>query len=377
MTNEITRPRIWPSAVCLDNRIIVVGGFGQKYEPLATRVIWMYNLYTEGWNKHVIPDTSDAPEPFHGAVGVVINGTIYTFGGMNTENSNFRNELWTLSKAKRECFTWNFKETPSKEKSPSPRCGHEGWEYAGKLWTFGGWGASSQGYLNKHGSFSGGYVEWNNQLLCYDPTTQKWTNRQCFGTVPSPRTNHACATIKEKVWLFGGGDDHIEEMEDFFELTMHSLTWIQIQSGQLHPQARTLCTLTALTDNELVLHGGFGRDQNLSDTWIMDLTSHSWRQYTSGRDHARWCHTGSTGISRNAIIFGGLNDSANTYEVYNGVFHVMLEPKCLQQLAMQVIYKNHNKLHWKFLPPKLISLLGCPMKDAKSDDSSGPDAFHS
>ena len=378
MTNEIIRPRSRHSAVCLDNSIIIFGGLRENFEPLATRVIWMYNLYTEEWNKHVIPCTNVAPKPFHGAVGVVINGAIYTFGGIYTEDSNIRNELWTLSKAKRECFTWNFNDTPSKEESPSSRCGHAGWEYAGKLWTFGGWGPSPQGYLNKHGSFSRSFVERNNQLLCYDPTTQKWSNLQCFGTVPSPRANHTCATIKEKVWLFGGRI-HEQKMEDFFELTMLSLTWTQFHfySGQLRPQARNQCTLTVLTDNQLVLHGEFRKEQNLSDTWIMDLTSHSWRQYTSGRDHARRGHTGSSGLSSNVIIFGGLNETANTYEVYNDVFHVTLEPKCLQQLAMQIIYKNQDKLPWRFLPAKLISLLGFPIKDARSDDSAGSDAFHS
>ena len=372
------RPRSRHSAVCLDNSIIIFGGLGEKFEPLATRVIWMYNLYTEEWNKHVIPCTNVAPKPFHGAVGVVINGAIYTFGGMHTEDSNNRNELWTLSKAKRECFTWNFNETPCEEESPSARAGHTGWKYAGKLWTLGGWGPSPQGYLNKHGSFAGHFsCKRNNQLLCYDPTSQTWTNLQCFGTVPSPRSHHACAAIKEKVWLFGGSDGR-QQMEDFFELTMHSLTWIQIQSGQHRIQASSSCTLTVLTGNQLVLHGGYGIKQNLSDTWIIDLLSYSWRQYTSGRDHARWCHTGSSGLSSNAIIFGGFNDYDGPYQVCNNVYHVMLERECLQQLAMQVIYKNHNKLPWKFLPPKLISLLGFPIKDARSDDSSGSDTtFHS
>ena len=240
MTNEIIRPRSRHSAVCLDNSIIIFGGLGEKFEPLNTRVIWMYNLYTEEWNKHVIPCTNVAPKPFYGAVGVAISGAIYTFGGMYTEDSNTRNELWTLSKATRECFTWNFNETSREEESPSPRVGHTGWKYAGKLWTFGGWGPSPQGYLNKHGSFSGqSSCKWNNQLLRYDPTSQTWTNLQCFGTVPSPRSSHACATIKGKVWLFGGCGN-IQRRNDFFELTMHSLTWIQIQSGQLHPQSTHL-----------------------------------------------------------------------------------------------------------------------------------------
>ena len=35
----------------------------------------------------------------------------------------------------------------------------------------------------------------------------------------------------------------------------------------------------------------------------------------------------------------------------------MFEPKCLQQLAMKIIYKYQDQLPWKLLPTKLISKL--------------------
>ena len=364
-------PRQCHSAVCLDNYIIIFGGISKTFKPISTRVIWMYNLYTEEWSNHVISRAHATPKPFHGAVAAVIDGTIYTFGGRNMWAGQFcyRNELWTLNKAKREGFLWSFKEIQCKKESPSPRSGHTAWEYAGKLYTFGGWGDSPEGYLNEHGNFVDRLIAENNQLLCYDPTSQKWTDLLCLGTVPSPRSNHASATMNEKVWLFGGRD--FRSMDDLFELTMHSLTWIKIQTGHPHPYGRSMCTLTLLTNNQIVLHGGFGRGKGVNETWIMDLASHSWRQYTSGRDHVRRCHTGASGLRSNAIIFGGLKDLKDTYEVYNIVFNVMLEPKCLQQLAMQIIYKNKDTLPWKFLPVKLISLLGISLTVTQFDEFLG------
>ena len=144
----------------------------------------------------------------------------------------------------------------------------------------------------------------NNELLCYNPTIQKWTNPQCFGDVPSPRSDHASTIIKHKVWLFGGSNQDFTLHHDIFELTMHSLTWTQIQTIQPRPQARRWCTLTGLTNNQLVLHGGdSGLNQSeerteitLSDIWIMDLTSYSWRQYESRKDHTRRSHTASVCI---------------------------------------------------------------------------------
>ena len=90
----------------------------------------------------------------------------------------------------------------------------------------------------------------------------------------------------------------------------------------------------------------------------MDLTSHSWRMYTSVRDHDRFSHTGSSNLNNNVIIVGGVTDLDDGYEVQSNIFHVMLEPKCLQQVAMKIIYKYRDQLPWKLLPPKLISKLG-------------------
>ena len=197
----------------------------------------------------------------------------------------------------------------------------------------------------------------NNQLLCYDPNTQKWTTPQCFGDVPSPRLGHASTISKNKVWLFGGIGS-TQNFNDLFELTMHSLAWTGIQTLQSGPQVCKFGTLTALTEDQLVLYGGRDRREHMEDTWIMDLQSYSWQLYTSGKDHSRWYHTGSPGLNSSVIIIGGQKDPHDRSEVYNNVFHVALEPSLLQQLAMQIIYKYRAKLPWQFLPVKLISLLG-------------------
>ena len=367
MLDEIPKRRKGHSAVYLDNCVIIIGGAEKSSEPISAHKIWMYNLYTEEWRKLVISAESCAPEPFLCASAVAIDRTIHIFGGMNIYGHNKRNELWTLSRSSGGCFVWRFIKPQCKEESPSPRALHTAWEYAGKLWTFGGIGLSSKGYLNDHGDFAGTTKSTvNNQLLCYDPHSQKWTNPQCFGEVPSPRTGHACAIMKNKVWLFGGFCHNLKDLGDMYELTMHSLTWTQIQTGHPHPQARSLSTLTARTDDELVLHCGLSVDRkSSSDTWIMDLTSHTWRKYTctSKADHARACHTGSLDMNNNVTILGGYRFDVDTHEACEFIFNVMLEPKRLQQLAIQTAYKHQNELPLKYLPTKLISLLRFSMED--------------
>ena len=295
-----------------------------------------------------------------------IDGTIYTFGGSH-EGSIDYNGLWKLNRTKTGGFTWSFIETICKKKSPSPRSGHTAWDFLGKLWIFGGhWGLrdeSPEVYLNDHGEYedmNNQQCTSNNQLLWYDPNSQSWTNSQCFGAVPSPRHGHDSTIIRNKVWLFGG-DSTIAHNNDIFELNMHSLTWTEIHTNEPRPRARSNCSLTAVTDDQLVLHGGEDIEDTMNDTWIMDLTCHSWRMYASGKDHSRSHHKGSSGLNSNAIMFGVFK-FCDTDEVYNHTFHVMLEPKCLQQLAMKIIHRYQDELPWKCLPVKLISLLGISMR---------------
>ena len=371
--NEIEYPGDSHCAVCLGNCVVMYGGVwlpdhGELLQPVSTRVIWVYNLYTDEWSNHVIPDTSDAPVPFQRAAAAAIDGTIYTFGGMHVDFSDY-NRLWKLSRTKTGGFSWSFIETKCKKKSPSPRSGHTAWDFLGKLWIFGGhcyWWflhESPQDYLNDHGAYerlNNQLSTRNNQLLWYDPSSQSWTNPQCFGAVPSPRHGHDSTIIRNTLWLFGGKSTSGHH-NDIFELNMHSLTWTEIQTNEPSPRARRYCSLTAVTDDQLVLHGGKGNGGTMNDTWIMDLTSHLWRMYTSEKDHPRSYHQGSSGLNSSAIMFG-VSKFCDTLEAYNHTFRVMLEPKCLQQLAMKIIHKHQDELPWKCLPVKLISRLGISMR---------------
>ena len=368
MINAIELSRIiYHCAVRLDNFIVIVGGnerIGRFGTAVSTREIWRYNLYTDKWGKHVIPMQKEAPDLFHSAVAVAIEGTIYTFGGWSSRLSE-QNELWTLSRTETGGFTWSFINHQCAKKSPSPRHGHMGWEYAGKLWVFGGISRPPPAaYLNDYGDRA---AYWNNQLLCYDPNIQKWENPQCFGDVPSPRLKSSSTIIGERVWLFGGLDHNVRCLNDFFQLNMNSLTWTKIQTGQPSPEACCWCscTLTPATDKQLVLHG--------VHTWIMDLTSRSWRRYASGKDHDRHDHTATSGLNSDVLVIGGYFKDTIMHEMADNIFHVMLEPKCLQKLAIHMIYKHQGNLSWKCLPKKLIDLLGIADKKQSSASSSSLD----
>ena len=205
------------------------------------------------------------------------------------------NELWKLTRNTNGSFEWNRVLEKHKKKTPSPRIGHSGWEYDGKLWIFGCLGPTNapQYYLTEHGDFSGSF---NNQFLHFNPVSSECTNLKCFGIVPSPRSYHATTVFRDTVWLYGGQTQGIT-CDGLYQLDMCFLTWTQIQTMPPKP-GRMQGSLNVTRENQLVLH--CGKDES---TWILDLSSYSWKacRYEFFRCH----HTGSLGINNNIIVISG------------------------------------------------------------------------
>ena len=259
---------------------------------------------------------------------------------------------------KRGSFRWNTIEV-EKSKRPSPREGNSIWEYEQKVWIFGGYGESPlHGYLNDHGNYERHYFEIghgsNNQLHCFDPSVQTWTNLKCLGNVPSPHFWVCGAIIEDKVWIY----ENAFTNDELSELDMHSLVWTHIETSFPRPPNTLKVSLTPITGNLLILHRSFGKEQF---TWVLDVQSYTWREHwNSGNKVSR--HTGTAGLYNNVILLeDNLMDPDETGMV-SPVVSVMLEPKSLQQHAMTTIHKNRTTLPWKTLPPQLIRQRSFPLK---------------
>ena len=92
-------------AVTLGECILVFGGrFGsfQNFTPYSHHIIWVYNLYTEQWGKHVIPESELCPPSTSRACAAAIKEDVFLFGGYNFSQKTVSNELWKLSKSSAE-----------------------------------------------------------------------------------------------------------------------------------------------------------------------------------------------------------------------------------------------------------------------------------
>ena len=74
------------------------------------------------------------------------------------------------------------------------------------LCRFGGWGA--QGY-------------YLNDTWSFDTSTRKWTELQCTGSIPSPRTGHAAVLVGDVMYVFGGHTGNIY-WDDLYALQLPS-----------------------------------------------------------------------------------------------------------------------------------------------------------
>ena len=331
-------------AVCLEHYILVFGGKGRFFRD--KHIIWMYNLYTEKWRKEEVPDWTEAPPSCYKASAVVIDTDVYMFDGRKVHTDNPMDALWKLTRDSEGTLFWNRISQQILKEVPPRHWDHSGWEYESKMWIFGG-------IVFPQDDFSPKYCD---QLHCFNHFITAWTNPKCSGSMPAPRAAHATTQVRNKVWLYGGTNFTTTSFDDLYELNMHSLSWTQIQTDLPKPQGRYRFSFNAVTESKIVLHGGFALDSSpnqLSDTWILDMESQSWTQYTLYEDHKRCNHTGTMGLNAHVIIIGGVREFT-----FYPTTHVMLEPKSLQQLGIQTIDEHKTLISWQGLPNKLIAKLG-------------------
>ena len=305
------------------------------------RAIRLYNLWTQQWRKYDLPHGQRLPV-CDNQRGVEIGSDIYIFDGYDVTN-----RLWKLTRSTKGSFSWNTVQIEDHTKTPSKRAWYSMWKYDEKMWIFGGYGAPIDRYLSDHGDFttSGFRLNgYNNQLLSYDPFCQMWINVACSGDVPAPQSGASSIIINDKAYLHGGNNNRYID-DDLYELNMHSITWTRIETTGEKPRGACNTLLIPVTGNQLLLCGARGF------IWIFDVHSHTWKGHLEKEIKLKEADTVITGLHGSAIILGEFYQSDS--QAYSPVITVRLEPKSLQQLAMQMIYQKVDKTLWEILPKKL------------------------
>ena len=362
-------------AVRLDNQIIVFsGGNSTAQKFLCHSEIFIYNLDNNEWKKFTVPEYQIYPDDRAMACALSVGkDTIYMHGGYVGEamqNKKYAitcyNELWQLSRSKHKRFIWtqlypdSDKCDPENKIVPSPRFGHKCWKYQSQIFFFGGIGEDPEKYLNSCGewwyaeSFYDVYLNEKklystNQIVKYDPLSGEWTAVATTGSVPSPRCEFDLVELHGEVYLYGGKMG-TATLAEFHILDMGMLSWTRLDAA-VDPGCRAQHTLSALSPTELVIHGGSDASNyyGTCDTWVFEINSQTWREYTGDQDHRRTFHTATEGYN-GVIIVGGSVAFENKKEIsFSDMFHVIenYNPSSLEHIALRMVFKHKKSLNPK------------------------------
>ena len=368
-------PRHSHLAVQIHRHIVIFGGY-YNMKHISHKVIWTYNLDIDRWKKHIVSGSQEVPQELFGACAMEIGTQIYMHGGSTIEKQTLAT-LWKLDVSPalwkmpgQDGIVWSQVMFEDNNLIPSARSNHTGWEHSGKIWIFGGYGDPFHGFLAEHGEywpFRGRNTGFNNQLHTFNPNTSVWMNVQSTGTIPSPRAAHSTAKLNRSIFMYGGKLDTLSN--ELFELNLESLVWTQIQTnGPETPKGRYRHSFTDFGQSHIVLYGGFSSSKDCSSnnpttsTWIFDIISQSWHQHIAIKDHARACHT-ATATTCGIFIFGG----TTKFESYSTVINISLEPKTLEKLSLEVVYRQPEK--WHVLPRKFQGHLTDMEELSKPDEN--------
>lgn len=182
--------------------------------------------------------------------------------------------------------------------------------------------------------FGGGTLAGeSNDTWAYDPLTNKWTEVQPPGDLPSARRAHAAVYDERagKMILFGGylaqssedDDRPLNLADDTWAYASVANTWTLLQPGGDSPAPRLGHAMVYDTrSGQVILFGGLTNEGFLNDTWAYDPVTNKWRELHPEGDLplARVGHAMVfDGRSGQVIMFGGDTDYglANDTWIYN------------------------------------------------------------
>lgn len=371
LANKLTPPgRTGHVAVTYDEYMFVWGGYKQHVSSpenpgvLANTFfngsdLWIYSSVSEKWYlKECL--SWDIPPGMSGSAAVIIENSLYLFGGYGYNGDGCTNKLYKLDL---ETFSWE-NLNPSGI-PPSPVDKMVGWQYNNKFYIFGGFGNpdSTAAYDFQFIFYNLLWRGWTNQFFAYDPKTNSWERPACTGNLPSARAAHAAAVMQDKVYIFGGRHDNCR-LNDLHCLDMKTMTW----SGEIAvngpiPEGRSWHSLTALFNRFLILYGGFSQTNiALSDCWMFDTKTEVWQLVELPHDKPRLWHSACLNIFNEVLVYGGCTSNILDFErkpdQANDIIVISIEPKSLYRICMDKVSSLRIlRPLWSSLPHHVLKAL--------------------
>jgi hypothetical protein len=254
-------PALVGSAMCAVGHILYLFG-GANFVANAYSHLYSFDTARRSWARMLLSGHQPVARAYHAMS--CAGGRVYMFGGEDA-SGGVLNTLNYLSGMSSTSVGWSAP-TPAGN-VPTPRKAHSLCAGAGKLYVFGGSGASGE-------KLSDAY-----QL---DTTTLTWTALATSGDAPSGREGHTAVVLDQKLYIFGGADAY-GNLNDVRVLDLGSLRWAHPRSSSTPPPPRW-GHVGALINQRLYLYGGVSASQQLlDDAWSMSRHCVGTIQLTSAR----------------------------------------------------------------------------------------------
>ncbi|XP_068005248.1 kelch domain-containing protein 2 isoform X3 [Melanerpes formicivorus] len=300
---------------------------------------------------------NDSPAERSGHVAVTDGRCMYVWGGYKFYMLNSRSTDKVLQWVRVEC----------QGVPPSSKDKLGVWVYKNKLIFFGGYGYFPEG--KQRGTFefdetsfwnSGLPRGWNDHVHVLDTETFTWSQPITTGKTPSPRAAHACATVGNRGYVFGGRYRE-SRMNDLYYLNLDTWEWNEIITQGICPVGRSWHSLTPISSDHLFLFGGFTTDkQPLSDAWIYCISKNEWIQFEHNyAEKPRLWHTACASEEGEVIVFGGCANNllAHSKAAHsNEILIFSLQPRSLVRLCLEAVicFKEMLASSWNCLPKHLL-----------------------
>uniref|UniRef100_A0A8C6ZX60 Kelch domain containing 2 n=1 Tax=Nothoprocta perdicaria TaxID=30464 RepID=A0A8C6ZX60_NOTPE len=307
--------------------------------------------------KQSLKTEGDVPPSMSGSCAVCVDRVVYLFGGHHARGNT--NKFYMLnSRSTDKVLQWVRVECQGVPPSSKDKLGV--WVYKNKLIFFGGYGYFPEG--KQRGTFefdetsfwnSGLPRGWNDHVHVLDTETFTWSQPITTGKTPSPRAAHACATVGNRGYVFGGR--YRRRCPAALPVTCAALPHNSITQG-LCPVGRSWHSLTPISSDHLFLFGGFTTDkQPLSDAWIYCISKNEWIQFEHNySEKPRLWHTACASEEGEVIVFGGCANNllAHSKAVSSrGAFPARAAQLCLEAV---ICFKEMLASSWNCLPKHLL-----------------------
>ncbi|KAJ5239636.1 hypothetical protein N7468_004255 [Penicillium chermesinum] len=241
-------PRVGHASLLVGNAFIVFGGDTKINENDA------------------LDDTFPRPSGRYGHTLNIVNSRLYVFGGQ--VEGFFFNDLvaFDLNQLQSPTNKWEkliqntHEGGPPEGQIPPARTNHSIVTFNEKLYLFGGTNG----------------VRWFNDVWCFDPRANSWTEIDCVGFIPTPREGHAAALVNDVMYVFGGRTDEGVDLGDLSAFRISTRRWYSFQNMGPAPSPRSGHSMTAFGKQIIVLAGepsSAPRDPNeLSMAYILDTS---------------------------------------------------------------------------------------------------------